>query len=106
MSEPTTPPVDHSVKVTHLVFGLLFLGIAGVWALVAGGVITAGRITYLGPGVLIAAGVIGLAASLASTRNRRTREPAPYDPDQYDPARYDPAQYDPAQYDDTTEEIR
>ncbi len=36
MSEPTTPPVDHSVKVTHLVFGLLFLGIAGVWALVTG----------------------------------------------------------------------
>lgn len=70
MSEPTTVPADHGVKVTHVVFGLLFLGISGVWALVTGGVITADRLTYVGPGVLIAAGLIGLAASLASTRNR------------------------------------
>ncbi|MEO5651903.1 MAG: hypothetical protein ABIN79_02300 [Marmoricola sp.] len=75
MSEPTTPPIDHTVKVTHLVFGLLFVGIAGVWALVTGAVITADRLTYLGPGVLIAAGVVGLVASVASTRNsRRTRD--------------------------------
>ncbi len=72
MSEPT-PSADHSVKVTHLVFGLLFLGIAGLWALVTGDVVTADRLTYIGPGLLIAAGVIGLAASLASARNRRNR---------------------------------
>ena len=27
------PPVDRSLKVPHLVFGLLFLGFAGLWAL-------------------------------------------------------------------------
>ena len=35
--------------------------------------VTAGGLTYLFPGVLIAAGVIGLAASRAGTRNRRSR---------------------------------
>lgn len=69
------PPADRSVKVPHLVFGLLFLGIAGIWALVMSEVITADRLTVLGPAVLIAAGVIGLAASLASGRNRRRSEP-------------------------------
>ena len=78
------PPVDHSVKVAHLVFGLFFLGLAGIWALVAGDVITADRLEFLAPGVLIVAGVIGLAASLANNRNRRTRRVRPYDETTYD----------------------
>lgn len=109
MSEPSTPPADHSVKVTHLVFGLLFLGVAGIWALVSGDVITADRLTYLGPAVLIAAGVIGLAASLASTRNRRSRDLAPQDPARYDPTAYDPTAHDHTSdhtTDPTTEELR
>ncbi len=74
MSDPSyLPPPDRSVKVPHLVFGLLFLGIAGIWALVAGDVITADRLTILAPALLITAGVIGLAASLASGRNSRRR---------------------------------
>ncbi len=64
------PPADHSVKIPHLVFGLLFLGIAVVWALIVSDVITEDRLTVIAPGLLITAGVIGLAASLASTRNR------------------------------------
>jgi hypothetical protein len=67
-------PADRSVKVTHLVLGLFFLGIAGVWALVAGDVINSDSLAVLGPGILILAGVVGLAVSLASSRNRRTRE--------------------------------
>ena len=62
---------DTSVKVTHLVLALLFLGTAGTWALVAAGAITAERLTVLLPSLLIAAGVIGLAATAASSRNRR-----------------------------------
>ncbi len=100
MSVPTTPPPDHSVKVTHLVFGLLFLGVAGVWALVSGGVITAGRLTYLGPGVLILAGVVGLAASMASSRNRHARDLSTPDLSTPDLSTPDPTQHD------TTEEIR
>jgi len=98
MSDPiATPPADRSVKVPHLVFGLFFLGLAGIWALVAGDVITADRLSVLGPGVLIAAGVIGLAASLANNRNRRPR-PGPA-------ATYDD-HTDQTNQDDTTQEIR
>jgi hypothetical protein len=67
------PPADHSVKITHLVFGLLFLGVAVVWALVVGDVINEDDLAVLAPAILIAAGVIGLAVSLASSRNRKKR---------------------------------
>jgi hypothetical protein len=65
------PPPDHSVKVAHLVFALLFLGVATVWALVASDTIDADTVPLIGPAVLIAAGVVGLAASLANARFRR-----------------------------------
>lgn len=68
------PPADHSVKIPQLIFGLLFLGIAGVWALVVTDVITEDRLPVIMPALLIGAGVIGLAASLASGRNRRQRQ--------------------------------
>ncbi len=72
------PPADHSVKITHLVFGLLFIGVAVVWALVVGDVVNEDELAVIAPAVLIVAGVIGLAASLASTRNRRNRDTQPY----------------------------
>jgi hypothetical protein len=77
MSDPSLspePPADHSVKIPQLIFGLLFLGIAGVWALVASEVVTEDRLPVIIPALLIGAGVIGLAASLASGRNRRQRQ--------------------------------
>lgn len=67
------PPADRSVKIPHLIFGLLFLGIAGVWTLVVTDVITEDRLPVIIPALLIGAGVIGLAVSLASSRNRRQR---------------------------------
>ncbi len=73
------PPNDRSVKITHLVFGLLFLGVAVVWALVVGDVINENDLAVIAPAILIAAGVIGLATSLASARNRRNRNERPYD---------------------------
>src|SRR4051794_30958747 len=88
MSEPTytpapQPPADPSVKVPHPVFGLLFLGVAGIWALGASTAITAERPSVRGPGVVILAGVIGLAASLPNGGNRRRSVPAGYAPDSY-----------------------
>ncbi len=79
MSDPSyaPPPADHRLKITHLVFGLLFLGAAGTWALGASGAISGEHLAVLAPALLIGAGVIGLAASLASGRNRR-HTPAPY----------------------------
>ncbi|MCW2847476.1 MAG: hypothetical protein JWR90_1450 [Marmoricola sp.] len=73
MSEHHQPPADHSLKIPHLIFGLLFLGIAAVWALVVTNVVTDDGLTVIAPAILIGAGVIGLAASLASGRNRRLR---------------------------------
>ena len=91
MYEPTTypqPPADRSVKVPHLVFGLLFLGIAGIWALGASDMISGESLAVLGPGVLIVAGVIGLAASLANGRNRRRSAPPAYAPESYETAEF------------------
>ena len=72
-------PPDRSVKITHLVFGLLFLGVAVVWALVVGDVINENDLAVIAPAILIAAGVTGLATSLASARNRRNRNQRPHD---------------------------
>ena len=85
MSDPThnQAPPDRTVKIPHLVFGLLFLGIATVWALVVSDVITEDRLTVIGPAILVGAGVIGLAASLASTRNRRNKHLPEYQPVSY-----------------------
>jgi len=108
------PPPDRSVKITHLVFGLLFLGVAVVWALVVGDVINEEDLAVIAPAILIAAGVIGLATSLASARNRRNRNEQPYDPpydarvdqpvdDQTDHLTDQPAE---SPLDDHTKEIR
>jgi cytochrome bd-type quinol oxidase subunit 2 len=79
MSELNQQPAERSVKITHLVFGLLFLGVAVVWALVVGDVINENDLAVIAPAILIAAGVVGLATSLASARNRRNRNERPYD---------------------------
>src|SRR3954454_2831390 len=117
MSDPTynQPPADRSVKVPHLVFGLLFLGVAGIWALGASDAISGEHLAVLGPAVLILAGVVALAASLANGRNRRRRDiPATYSPESHDStAEY--AEYAEPSYpttdvaddgDEPTEEIR
>ena len=74
------PPQDRTVKVPHLVMALLFLGTVAVWALVAGDAIGPDEVAFLVPGVLVAAGVLGLLASLASGRNRRRRQALPPTP--------------------------
>jgi hypothetical protein len=104
MSEPiyTQPPADRSVKIPHLVFGLLFLGVAGIWALGTSDVLSGEKLAILGPGVLIAAGVIGLVAGLASGRNRRRS--TPFEP-QYD-STTTTTDYAVTDDDEHTEEIR
>lgn len=68
------PLVDRTLKVPHLVFGLLFLGFASLWALGESGAISGEGVTILGPAVLVLAGVVGLVASLAAGRNRHRRD--------------------------------
>ncbi len=68
------PPADRTLKIPHLVFGLLFLGFAGLWVLGESGAVKGEYVATLGPAVLILAGLGGLVASVASSRNRRHRE--------------------------------
>lgn len=54
----------HDTDVTSLVFGLLFLGLAAVWALVQADVLTWPAASVLGPVVLVVAGLVGLLLTL------------------------------------------
>jgi hypothetical protein len=69
-----TVPNDTRVKVGHLVTGLVFLGLAGSWALHQAGVIGDAGAGWLVPVILVTAGVIGLLAMFAgSVRRNRPR---------------------------------
>ena len=89
MSTPTgttKAPGRHPVNVTHLVMGLVFLGIAGSWALRQLGVISADGGRWVLPVILILAGGAGLVAAVTKglSRNRKATE-EPYDESDEDP---------------------
>jgi hypothetical protein len=63
----------HPLNVSYLVVGVVFLGVAGSWALRAAGVVAFGEIQWLLPGTLVAAGVIGLVAFAAKGITRRPK---------------------------------
>ncbi len=66
--EPHPGPTPRQpVSVPHLVMGLVFLGIAGSWALHAAGVIESVEVQWLLPAILVLAGAAGLVASLTRT---------------------------------------
>jgi hypothetical protein len=52
----------HPLNVSYLVVGLVFLGLAGSWALREAGVIDLGEVRWLLPLTLVVAGVVGLVA--------------------------------------------
>lgn len=54
----------HDTDVTSLVFGLLFLGLAGVWALVRYELLTVPAASVVVPIVLVVAGAAGLFLTL------------------------------------------
>jgi hypothetical protein len=66
----------HPVNVAHLVMGLVFLGIAGSWALRQLGVIDAAGEGWTLPLILVIAGGAGLIAALAKSAPRRVEDPA------------------------------
>ena len=73
-------PITHPLNVSYLVVGLVFLGIAGSWALRTAGIVDNRDVGWLLPAVLVAAGVVGLVAFAAkglsrAARTRRRRRP-------------------------------
>ena len=76
--------IGHALNVTYLVLGLVFLGLAGSWALRESGVVVLEDVQWLLPLTLIAAGVAGLAAVAAKSLRRRGRGYADQD-EHHDP---------------------
>ena len=68
----------HPMNVSYLVVGLVFLGIAGSWALRESGVIDLSEIQWLLPATLVAAGLVGVVAMVAKGLSRK-EEPAGQD---------------------------
>jgi hypothetical protein len=61
------------VSIAHLVFGLIFLGAAIVWAIGAATDADAPDLAVAAPAILIGAGAIGLVGIVLNARNARTR---------------------------------
>lgn len=72
------------VSVSHLVFGLIFLGAAALWAIGAATGADAPDMAVLAPAVLIGAGVAGLIAIVLNARNARISTEASRDPEYAD----------------------
>jgi hypothetical protein len=75
----TTPPfagpsekqsARHPVNVGHLVMGIAFLGLVGVWALIQGDVVGDGDVRWLLPVPWVLAGLAGLLAIALSSRRK------------------------------------
>ena len=61
MSTPRT----HPLNVSYLVVGLVFLGLAGSWALREAGVVDLGEVRWLFPVTLVAAGCGGTPGAVS-----------------------------------------
>lgn len=67
-----SPGTARRPSVLHLVVGLVFVGLAGLWALAASGVVGSDD-TWLLPGLLVVAGATGLLVALAPGRRGGSR---------------------------------
>ena len=62
----------HPFRWDALIFGLVFLAVVGTWLTRTAGLLTSGQLAYALAGALIAVGVAGILASVATPRNRFT----------------------------------
>jgi hypothetical protein len=64
----------HPVNIGHLVMGIAFLGLVGIWALVQSDVVNNGDIRWLLPIPWVFAGVAGLLATTLPRNRRGTQQ--------------------------------
>lgn len=67
------PEKHRPVGVAHLIFGLVFTGIAAIWLIGKANDTDVPDLTFSLPAVLIGAGLIGLAASVLNQRRTKAR---------------------------------
>lgn len=119
VNETERPSGRHPVSIGHLVMGLAFVGLVGVWALVQGEVVDGSDVRWLLPIPWVVAGIAGLVATTLTSRNRwATRQtgwmapaPAPQQADarreSAEPVDTDPEEPGPEDHGtDPTHEIR
>jgi hypothetical protein len=82
-TDTTTVPTDgpgliesgrHPVSIGHLVMGLAFLGIVGVWALIQTNTVEGSDIRWLLPIPWVLAGIAGLLATTLTSGRHATRQ--------------------------------
>jgi hypothetical protein len=64
----------HPVNIGHLVMGIAFLGLVGIWALVQSDVVNNGDIRWLLPIPWVFAGVAGLLTTTLPRNRRGTQQ--------------------------------
>jgi hypothetical protein len=77
------------VSITHLVFGLIALGIAAIWVVGETTDAEAPALAIWGPVVLIAAGAVGLAATVFNGRRSNDTPRVPAEPATTEPEHAD-----------------
>lgn len=63
----------HPVNIGHLVMGLVFAGLLGIWALITADVVAGDEVRWLFPLPWVLAGGIGLLAVMLAGRRKRDR---------------------------------
>ena len=71
MDEQTPASGRHPVNITHLVMGVVLLGLATIWALIETNSASASDLRWLLPVPWVAAGIVGLVATAPRLRSPR-----------------------------------
>jgi hypothetical protein len=79
----------HPVNVGHLVMGIAFLGLVGVWALIQSDTVEGGDVRWLLPVPWVLAGLAGLLATALSGSKRWTTRQVGWVPPATDTPTYD-----------------
>jgi hypothetical protein len=60
----------HPVNIGHLVMGIAFLGLVGVWAIIQSDLVEGGNVRWLLPLPWVLAGIAGLLATTLTSRRK------------------------------------